>query len=77
MKEKYEPIRVATVEESIKKDIPFKAGMKVIHARLGRGIVIGFSEISGEPSVYFYDYEIQKRYRNECVSVFSGDLIIC
>lgn len=56
-------------------DNGFHAGQIVIHNRLGKGVIVGFSEITGEPAIYFFDKELQRRYRDRVVTVDKNDVI--
>ena len=48
-------VNVEITEEKMTGDPKWHAGQKVSHEQLGRGIVVGFSSISGNPFVFFYE----------------------
>lgn len=49
-------MKIATVENQ--REGKMTAGQKIFHNQFGRGIIVGFSEVSDEPVVYFYDLEV-------------------
>lgn len=65
---------IPTVENQQKGDL--KSGQKIYHDKFGRGIIVGFSEVSDEPVVYFYDYATQLEY-NDRVICLSKERIKC
>lgn len=67
-------MKIATVENQ--REGKMKAGQKIFHNQFGRGIIVGFSEVSDEPVVYFYDLEVQRRYEDHVVCVVS-ETITC
>lgn len=67
-------MKIATVENQ--RGGKMKAGQKIFHNQFGRGIIVGFSEVSDEPVVYFYDSEVQKFYKDRVISV-SSEMLIC
>ena len=66
-------MKIATVENQ--REGKMKAGQKIFHNQFGRGIIVGFSEVSDEPVVYFYDLEVQRRYENHVICVASASII--
>lgn len=48
-------IEVNVIKESCKYGEKFKVGDCISHPVLGDGVIIGFSEITGEPLGFFYD----------------------
>lgn len=67
-------MKIATVENQ--REGKMKSGQKIYHDKFGRGIIVGFSEVSDEPVVYFYDLEVQRRYEDHVVCVVS-ETITC
>ena len=66
-------MKIATVENQCEGKM--KAGQKIFHNQFGRGIIVGFSEVSDEPVVYFYDLEVQRRYEDHVICVASASII--
>ena len=66
-------MKIATVENQ--REGKMKAGQKIFHNQFGRGIIVGFSEVSDEPVVYFYNSEVQRRYENHVICVASASII--
>ena len=62
-------MKITTVENQ--REGKMKAGQKIFHNQFGRGIIVGFSEVSDEPVVYFYDLEVQRRYEDHVICVAS------
>ena len=56
-------------------DSGFYAGQIVTHKRLGKGVIVGFSEVTSEPAIYFFDKELQRRYHDRVVTVDKNDII--
>lgn len=52
------------------------SGQKIYHDQYGRGIIVGFSAFTGEPLVYFYSTDSQKRFGDKLVSVGSETISV-
>lgn len=52
------------------------SGQKICHDQYGRGIIVGFSAFTGEPLVYFYSEDSQKRFGDKLVSVGSETISV-
>lgn len=60
------------ITEQCPKKCNFKAGDKAIHRKLGKGIIVGFSEKTGNPVVFFYD--AQDEFPDRVVCVFMDSI---
>lgn len=56
-------------------DNGFYTGQIVMHKQLGKGVIVGFSEVTSEPAIYFFDKELQRRYNDRVVTVDKNDVI--
>lgn len=63
-----ELIKVHVVEKS-KLGTRFKAGDRVTLDNFGAGIIVGFSDITGNPMVFFYDAQREFNDRAVCVDI--------
>ena len=61
-------MKVIIVKESKINGLNLNIGEKVSHNQLGEGVIVGFSDITGEPFVFFYDRANKKDDRPMCLS---------
>lgn len=66
-------MKIATIERQ-KHHTNFQAGQKIFHNQFGSGIIVGFSEVSDEPVVYFYSTEVQQQYEDRVICVASATI---
>lgn len=71
---RHESLPIYLDEFAVSKRHNFTSGQKITHEVLGRGIIVGFSSKTGEPLVFFYSEEAQKRYDSRLVCVSSEEL---
>lgn len=71
---RHESLPIYLDEFAVSKRHDFTSGQKITHEVLGIGIIVGFSQKSGEPFAFFYSKETQKRYDSRLVCVSSEEL---
>lgn len=56
-----------SIVEKSKLNTKLMTGQKVSHDKLGKGVIVGFSEITGNPFVFFYNQQEIYGDRPVCV----------
>lgn len=51
-----------------------QSGQKIYHNRFGRGIIVGFSSLTDDPLVFFYNPKAQTKHRNRAIRIKAEEI---